>query len=83
MADDNFTAIDPETLDDVTGGVATATSNNAQVTAALQSVTSSLAALQNQNSQSSFSQLMPLLALGGLGGGKCPCGCGSGNCIRR
>lgn len=87
MTTDELPSIDSSALDAVTGGATTSTSSNAQVTATLQSITNSLANLtsNSQNSQSSFSQLLPFLALsGGFGGkGACPCGCGMANCMRR
>lgn len=87
---DQLPSIDLESLSTITGG-ATARSPstpdaNAELTTALQGITSSLASLKNNNNQSSFSQLLPILALsGGLGGkgGACPCGCGMANCCRR
>lgn len=87
---DQLPSIDLESLDMITGGVTTRSSStndpNGQLTTALQSITSSIASLKNNNNQSSFSQLLPMLALsGGLGGkgGACPCGCGMANCVRR
>jgi hypothetical protein len=74
-------------LDAVTGGATTSssTASDAQVSAALQGITASLANLKSQNSGgSSISQLLPLMliAKGGTGGA-CPCGCGMANCMRR
>lgn len=79
--------ISVDDLDDVTGGVTTASpsSSNAQVSAALQSVTSSIASLASQQntSGSSLSQLLPIMLMARGAGGGCPCGCGMANCIRR
>jgi hypothetical protein len=91
---DELPSIDPSTLGDVTGGVTSTASassgSNAQLTAALQGITSQIASLgQNNNSSSSSSlqSLLPMMMLlgrgGGGGGGACPCGCGMANCMRR
>jgi len=79
-------------LDEVTGGATppatTQSSTNPQLSAALQGITSSIANLSKNNSNSggsSIAQLLPfmLMARGGSGGGACPCGCGMANCMRR
>jgi hypothetical protein len=87
MKTDELPTVDADVLEDVTGGAKT--TNDAQIAAALQGISSSLASLkQDKNQQSPFAQLLPILALsGGFGGkgkgGACPCGCGMANCIRR
>jgi hypothetical protein len=80
---DELTTIDPATLDEVAGGVTA--SSNAQLTTALQGITSSLAAqpANNSNSLSSMLPFMLMLGKGGATGGACPCGCGMANCMRR
>jgi hypothetical protein len=93
--DDPFTSLDSESLDAVTGGVTSSTSNS-QVATALQGIQGSLSSLGQGNNNSSgnvLSQMLPLLmfARGGGGGGgggggaagACPCGCGMANCVRR
>lgn len=90
--DDQLPSIEPDALEDVTGGVtssSSSSSSNTQVTAALQGIMSSLKSIGTANSNSSgnaLSQMLPFLLMGrgGAGaGGACPCGCGMANCIRR
>jgi hypothetical protein len=61
MPTEDFPSIDSAALDAITGGATTTSSSNAQLTATLQSITSSLSSLANQNNQSSLSQLLPIL----------------------
>ena len=80
---DELTTIDPSALDEVAGGVTS--SSNAQLTTALQGITSSLAT-PPANSSNSLSSMLPLMLMMGKGGGgvgACPCGCGMANCMRR
>jgi hypothetical protein len=86
--EDQLPSIDADTLEDVTGGVTSSSSNNAQVSAALQGIQSSLKNLgqTNNNSGNALSQILPFLMMSrggaGGGGGACPCGCGMANCRR-
>lgn len=85
---DQLPSIDAETLDDVTGGVASSSSASGQVATALQGIMSELKSVgsaSSSNSGNALSQMLPflLMARGGAGGGACPCGCGMANCIRR
>ncbi len=86
---DELPSIDPAALDDVTGGLtstpSTSPASNAQVTTALQGITSSLSSLRNNNSGgSSMQSLLPMMMMGkGGSGGVCPCGCGMASCMRR
>jgi hypothetical protein len=86
---DDLPTIETATLDEVTGGV-TSTGSNAQLTTALQGITSSVAGLgaNNSNGGSSLQSLLPMMLMlgrggGAGGGGACPCGCGMANCGRR
>lgn len=78
---EEFPTIDAADLAEVSGGTHKPGHNDAQLTAALQSITSSLSALKNQNngSNNSLTQMLPFLmfAKGGAGGG-----CPGGNCGR-
>ena len=72
-------SIDDADLSKITGGThrpGHTSNNNAQITAALTSITDSLKNLGNQSSNSSASQLLPFLLL--AKGGGCP----GGNCGR-
>ncbi len=91
---DELPTIATSDLDDVVGGVtstSTASSgNNAQLTAALQGITSQIASIGKTNAASSGSSLQSLLPMmlmlgkgGGAGGGGCPCGCSKASCMRR
>ena len=77
---DKLPAIDAADLSKITGGTHrpghVTSSSNAQITAALTSITDSLKNLSNQNTGSSASQLLPFLLL--AKGGGCP----GGNCGR-
>ena len=87
--DDQLPSIDPDTLEDVTGGVTSSSSNNAQVATALQGIMSQLKSIgsaSSSNSGNALTQMLPFLLMGrggAAGGGACPCGCGMANCIRR
>jgi hypothetical protein len=83
--------IDAAALEAVTGG---ATSSDAQLTAALQGIKSSLSSIGNtNNSGNALTQMLPFLLMARGGGGSsapataaaagaCPCGCGMANCLR-
>lgn len=75
-------SIDDADLSEVTGGnhrPGHTSGSNAQITAALTSITDSIKNLNNQNtSGSSISQLLPMLMLAKGGAGGCP----GGNCGR-
>lgn len=93
---DELPSIDPSALDEVTGGVtstsSTGSGSNAQLTAMLGSISSSIQGLASNNS-SSLQSLLPMMLMMGRGGasggsavaagGACPCGCGMANCMRR
>ena len=86
---DQLPSIDPDTLEDVTGGVTSSSSNNSQVATALEGIMSELKSIgsaKTNNSGNALSQMLPFLLMGrggASGGGACPCGCGMANCIRR
>jgi len=79
----HFTTIARATLADVGGGTVTSSSSSAQLTTALQGISSSLASV-GQNSGSSMQSLLPIMmmAMSARGGGGCPCGCGMSGCCR-
>jgi hypothetical protein len=78
-----LTSISLDDLDEVTGGTTSTTSSDAQVSAELQNITTSIANLKSGNNRSSISQLLPLLLMAkGRARGPCPCGCGMANCMR-
>ncbi len=77
---DAIITLDATTLDAITGG---ATGSDAQLTTALQGITSSLAKPNQNTSNSSLSAMLPmLLMLKGGRGGACRCGCGMSGCGR-
>jgi hypothetical protein len=77
---DELPTIDTADLVEVSGGTHRPGHNDSQLTAALQSITSSLSALKNQNdtSNNSLTQMLPFLMFAKGGGGGCP----GGNCGR-
>ena len=76
--------LDVATLEDVTGGVASS-STDPQLASALQSITSEISSLSKSknNGGGSLEAMLPMMLLMGQGGGSCPCGCGMANCMRR